>query len=427
MTKKKIILISLIVIAVGVIGFIGYHYIRYLKASSRMDELSADLERRISEWEKKDYKRPPLFGEPVLGNAAEYYQQVKQQIKYPEKDETYYELNSYFDGITDCPLSLEALTYLDSISPFAKTIIKGANAETYKPLLSPRNGWPDIATSRSIQRTVCLISFYGKKLEHDNQISEAVKFYSSVMRFGYDLMREGGTTYLLGIACVAKGRNELQDLVLADKLSAEELKKLLECLKQLQNASPSLLDIYYTEQLHAEVYIKKSLEAVGFLPMKIIFSAGMEKTMNKTSVLDMWDGLNIYSDERQNTHSLPYPQASIKLKNLYAKDTFLSDLVFHGIDTHYKYYRWCQASYNGLYILTALKLYHAQHGKYPDKLDALSPEIIPEMPLDPFTDKPFIYRMDDKGTLWLYGLGENMTDDGGDSYQEKDIVISPLK
>ncbi|MBI4834058.1 MAG: hypothetical protein HY811_04465 [Planctomycetes bacterium] len=38
---------------------------------------------------------------------------------------------------------------------------------------------------------------------------------------------------------------------------------------------------------------------------------------------------------------------------------------------------------------------------------------------------PFIHKVDDKGTLWLYSLGENMVDNNGD--QAKDIVISPIQ
>jgi hypothetical protein len=49
----------------------------------------------------------------------------------------------------------------------------------------------------------------------------------------------------------------------------------------------------------------------------------------------------------------------------------------------------------GLYITAALRLYYAKHQFYPANLSELSPEIIPEVPLDPLSDKPFSYKVDE--------------------------------
>ena len=40
----------------------------------------------------------------------------------------------------------------------------------------------------------------------------------------------------------------------------------------------------------------------------------------------------------------------------------------------------------------ALKLYRSLHGEYPRTTAALAPEILPELPLDPVTGKPFRYE-----------------------------------
>ncbi len=50
----------------------------------------------------------------------------------------------------------------------------------------------------------------------------------------------------------------------------------------------------------------------------------------------------------------------------------------------------------------ALKIYRCRYGRYPEKLQELCPEILKEIPLEPRTDKPYIYKKEGKGFL-LYG------------------------
>ncbi|MHC4200673.1 MAG: hypothetical protein ACYSU0_11830 [Planctomycetota bacterium] len=60
------------------------------------------------------------------------------------------------------------------------------------------------------------------------------------------------------------------------------------------------------------------------------------------------------------------------------------------------------------------ELYKSRHGKYPDKLGRLAPEFLDKLPPDPFTGKPFVYKLKDAGKGFIvYSIGENLTDDGG--------------
>jgi hypothetical protein len=68
-------------------------------------------------------------------------------------------------------------------------------------------------------------------------------------------------------------------------------------------------------------------------------------------------------------------------------------------------------------LVLALKIYKAEKGKYPDALADLAPEIISELPKDPFTGKDFVYKCQGQGFL-IYSLGENGTDEGG-KWEEK--------
>lgn len=60
----------------------------------------------------------------------------------------------------------------------------------------------------------------------------------------------------------------------------------------------------------------------------------------------------------------------------------------------------------------ACKIYRNKTGHYPETLEALVPDMLPEVPIDPFTGKPFVFRIQN-GELLIYSLGSNQKDDGG--------------
>lgn len=84
------------------------------------------------------------------------------------------------------------------------------------------------------------------------------------------------------------------------------------------------------------------------------------------------------------------------------------------------------ARFGLLRIGLALAAYRAEHDGYPDDLDALAPGILPEIPSDPFSDRPFVYRKEGQGYV-VYSVGWNTTDDGGRDKQDQppgdDLVI----
>lgn len=64
-------------------------------------------------------------------------------------------------------------------------------------------------------------------------------------------------------------------------------------------------------------------------------------------------------------------------------------------------------------IALACELHRSSRGEYPERLDQLAPEFLPEIPPDPFTGKPFVYERRPGGFI-VYSLGENLKDDGGE-------------
>lgn len=80
-------------------------------------------------------------------------------------------------------------------------------------------------------------------------------------------------------------------------------------------------------------------------------------------------------------------------------------------------------------LAVAMWRYRLEHGAFPDGLDALAPQYLPTIPIDPFTgDSVKLTRAD--GRLVIYSVGENLTDDGGtsvDGYGQPDDIVLPLE
>jgi hypothetical protein len=79
-----------------------------------------------------------------------------------------------------------------------------------------------------------------------------------------------------------------------------------------------------------------------------------------------------------------------------------------------------------LQIACSLELYNRDNGRYPEKLDAIAPKYLKNLPHDLFSDKPLIYKVS-AGSYLLYSVGLNGTDDGGrgddDDPKGDDIVV----
>jgi hypothetical protein len=71
-----------------------------------------------------------------------------------------------------------------------------------------------------------------------------------------------------------------------------------------------------------------------------------------------------------------------------------------------------ESRFRALQVFYAVKLFHDQHGRLPATLDELSPEFLPALPRDQFSDEPMRYVVEGE-KYRLYSVGPNGVDDGG--------------
>ncbi len=91
----------------------------------------------------------------------------------------------------------------------------------------------------------------------------------------------------------------------------------------------------------------------------------------------------------------------------------------------------------GFDVLLAMHRFKAERNVWPARLDALLPDFLSYMPIDPYSDQPLVYRRNADGDDFvLYSIGENQQDDGGrasaddaltDASPTGDIVFWPLE
>jgi hypothetical protein len=73
--------------------------------------------------------------------------------------------------------------------------------------------------------------------------------------------------------------------------------------------------------------------------------------------------------------------------------------------------RWAAAE-----VRIGLALYRAEHRRYPETLGEVEP-YLGEVPLDPFVEEPFHYRLEGDEYVF-YSVGPDLTDDGGVDLRE---------
>ncbi len=76
----------------------------------------------------------------------------------------------------------------------------------------------------------------------------------------------------------------------------------------------------------------------------------------------------------------------------------------------------------------ALRAYRLEKGRLPERLGELVPDYVPEVPLDPFSGRPLVYRKT-KDEYLLYSLGADRIDGGGVQVEpwqfEGDLFLDP--
>lgn len=420
-SKIRIILIWIfcyILVACTAITLLAYA--KYRKALVTMEELGYDLDGKIGRYELKVFPHPPLTGPAVPGNAETYYFIAENILEKPN--------NALRSKLWDCefnpdkPIGPEVLAYLERNRMVIEFIQKGANAEYYRHSRFRK----DIASDGipfNVNSMVHFIILYARNLTETGRSDEALKLHIDLLRFGDDNIT-GWFGPIITSAINSQGLNALYSCLQKNEFSGEQINLLLNYLNWFILNEPDLQESWETELMITEFQIRKHSENAGFLPPAWLKYPGFKMAIfaNKTDFADTWLFSLDVSNEIKRIDRLPIAQAELSVERANARlDRTWPKTVFYYWDHHaLDYYTTSKQRYleyitklRGMYVFTAIKLYKDRHSKYPERIEDLVPEIIPEVPRDPFTDKFLIYKTVKDHDFILYGAGEDRTDNGG--------------
>jgi hypothetical protein len=129
----------------------------------------------------------------------------------------------------------------------------------------------------------------------------------------------------------------------------------------------------------------------------------------------------------QDAASKPYAQGRAMLSQAPPPNGLLTRIIAPALNPFLTQDNLAVAHHAEAQTAIALTRYRLAHGAFPLKLDALVPEYLDDVPVDPFDGKPLRFVVKPDKCL-IYSVGLDGKDDGGSPYDEKaqtgDIVFS---
>ena len=112
-------------------------------------------------------------------------------------------------------------------------------------------------------------------------------------------------------------------------------------------------------------------------------------------------------------HRKNVPSADDILTSLSSRKFFLLHFIVPTFDRTFEFAFRVKASHQATLTILALARWRAEKGEYPASLGQLTaPGFLDELPMDPYSDKPFVYKKTGDN-FTLYSLGPNFEDDDG--------------
>lgn len=209
------------------------------------------------------------------------------------------------------------------------------------------------------KRLAQLLVAEGRLAELEDRPADAVRSYLDAVRLGQEISRGGFLiNRLVGIACSAIGMAPLGRL--APNLEGEQLKPIVAELETIDRAGVTWEEVLAAEKAFTRHEVLK-------LPFSLAW------------LIEEWKGFRASIRKGQDKHN----EMAARLRLL------ATELALRGFNT--------------------------ETGRPPAALDELLPNYLRAVPVDPFTERPLIYRP--QGTNWLlYSVGPNRLDEGGKPY-----------
>jgi len=239
---------------------------------------------------------------------------------------------------------------------------------------------------------------------------QAVQRFVRLLQFSSQISQDGTLIHhLVGTAIRAQARAPL----LAHQVHhPQSLRTVLQAVQQFESNRIPLMKAFEHERLLAEANYYR-LHRATWREFKAVFNLQDESFL---TVLRMRLSLRPAYREFQTLAEKPLNELR---KPLWERDVSALPLPQHPLNSEHIWFKdnsWINreaedvAHLRLLGVLCAVRLHKHRTGNYPRTLDELG---LGEMVIDPYTGKPFVYRVDPLKGFQLYSVGSNRVDDGG--------------
>lgn len=290
---------------------------------------------------------------------------------------------------------------------------------------SPATLFPEFARYRSAARLACVQARLLHERGHDD---EALRTLEDATALGVNLNSgESLIQVLVGVACVAIANRAASTVILEGNASGDALRVHARRMRELRGRLPGMAGTLTCEAAFADsaldILEKGSPGDIGQLLGGEGSDDGGRWSGVKLALVRAKLGSTrewIRDRYARLIEEVDRPVAESRFEELAgsieedaaARHDYVAQVIAPVFGKATFKYRSMVAQLAAEEILCALELYRREHGGYPATLAELAPAYLPDVPADPFTDGPIVYRVTPTGYT-LYALGPNREDDGG--------------
>ncbi|MHC4443204.1 MAG: hypothetical protein ACYTF1_08570 [Planctomycetota bacterium] len=266
-------------------------------------------------------------------------------------------------------------------------------------------------------------------LAHKNDFDRAISNIEAVISLGANLEDDYySIAIIVGMAIRGLAASEVANWPGEYDLTRDRIEELMQLvyrypIKHIQSWKTYLLTQYAYSKAFVDCMYTKGDDGNGWLVMHDIEDKYRVCCLYNL-LSPVYDDRNtvgkklaLYYEKMDEVIKLRFSEVSDFIKSInhaYQSPTDVLSLEFRQSG---RVLFWCfrnKTEYdNGQLIALALAAYHREHSRYPNSLVQLVPQYISSLPDDPFVNKPFCYRLDDRDGYVLYSVGEDCVDDGG--------------
>jgi tetratricopeptide (TPR) repeat protein len=236
----------------------------------------------------------------------------------------------------------------------------------------------------------------GKKHEKQGDLASALESYMDALDFSQDFARDGHMADKISSAMVSHGAMENIPRVCAQLNSEITLEEALASLEELENRRVSAQDIFRNDLENIRYHLGRRLSRELFF--------------NKSTLKrhDSWGELILYSSGKSHAEFKSVVRGN-------EPDWDQTASIFWGtFEGSHALITKELAMFRITRLVAALRLYEVRSGAYPDSSELLAPDIIDEIPVDPFDNIPIRYRLVD-GMPIIYSVGPDLKDGKGEA------------